>query len=70
LLASERINASTVTKKTRKTMLENIIVKAAGCSPFESEIIVNKTKEVCIGGYSETLSFNPGQVGLAAAYEG
>jgi hypothetical protein len=35
--------------KTRETMLENIIVKAAISPPFESEIIVNKTKEVCIG---------------------
>jgi hypothetical protein len=53
--------------KTRETMLENIIVKGTDCSPFESEIIVNKAKEVfCNDKYSETRTLNPGQVGLAA----
>jgi hypothetical protein len=60
-----------VTKKKCETMLENIIDKGASCSPFESEIIVNKAKEVfCIGEYSETRTLIPGQVGLAAADEG
>jgi hypothetical protein len=56
--------------KTCETMLENIIVKSTGCSPFECEIIVNKAKEVfCNDEYSETRTLNPGQVGLAAADE-
>ena len=49
--------------KTCETMLENIIVEGTSCSPFESEIIVNKAKEVfCIGEYSETRTLKPGQM--------
>jgi hypothetical protein len=49
--------------KTCETMLENIIINGTSCSPFESEIIVDKAKEVfCIGEYAETRTMNPGQI--------
>lgn len=49
--------------KTCETMLGNIIINGTSCSPFESEIIVNKAKEVfCIGEYTETRTLNPGQI--------
>lgn len=49
--------------KTCETMLENLIKEGTSCSPFESEIIVDKAKEVfCIGEYSETRTLKPGQM--------
>jgi len=49
--------------KTCETMLSNIINLGTNCSPFESDVIVDKAKEVfCIGEYGESQVLQPGQV--------
>ena len=49
--------------KTCENMLETIINNGTSCSPFESEIIVDRAKEVfCIGEYRETTTLKPGQI--------
>lgn len=49
--------------KTCETMFINIINQGTSCSPFESQIIARKAKEVyCIGEYSEGRILQPGQM--------
>jgi DNA-binding CsgD family transcriptional regulator len=53
--------------KTCETMLSNIINLGTSCSLFESEVIVQKAKEVfCIGEYTEKMILQPGQMVINA----
>lgn len=48
---------------SRETLLSNLITKRTGCSPFESEVIVNKSKEAfSIGEYAERQRLKAGQL--------
>lgn len=49
--------------KTCETMLHNIISFGTNCSSFESEVIVDKAKDVfCLGEYRENNILQPGQL--------
>lgn len=49
--------------KTLERLFANIITEGTNCSPFESDIIVDKAKEVfAIGDHSETNILQPGQM--------
>jgi len=49
--------------KTLERLFANLITEGTNCSPFESDIIVDKAKEVfAIGDHSETNILQPGQM--------
>lgn len=59
----KELHESRISIKTLESMFANLITEGTNCSPFESEIIVEKAKEVfAIGEHSETNILQPGQM--------
>jgi hypothetical protein len=59
----KELHESRLSIKTLESMFANLITDGTNCSPFESEIIVEKAKEVfAIGEHSETNILQPGQM--------
>jgi len=59
----KELHESRLSIKTLECMFANLITDGTNCSPFESEIIVEKAKEVfAIGDHSEANILQPGQM--------
>jgi len=59
----KELHESRLDLKTIETMFSNLITDGTNCSPFESEVIVEKAKEVfAIGDHSEGNILQPGQM--------
>ena len=59
----KELHESRLELKTLEQLFANLITDGTNCSPFESEIIVGKTKEVfAIGDHAEGNILQPGQM--------